>query len=60
VHRKLLLAIIILPGIVLLTIPVLIVWLLNGTHYAAHLAQPQQIIFWIGLVMTTVDLGLAI
>jgi len=45
---------------VLLIIPVLIVWLTSGTPNAAVLAQPRQIIFWLGLVVIAAGLGHAI
>ena len=57
--RKLLVAIIVLPGNVLIIIPGILLWLTNGSPFAAQLALPEHVFFWAGLVLIAIGLGLA-
>jgi protein-S-isoprenylcysteine O-methyltransferase Ste14 len=41
---------VVLPGLALLLIPVLIVWLTRGSAMASSLAGPDQAVFWLGLL----------
>lgn len=58
--RKMIAAIIVLPGNVLVTIPGIMLWLTRETRFAAQLAQPNQVPFCAGLVMITTGLALAV
>jgi protein-S-isoprenylcysteine O-methyltransferase Ste14 len=40
----------VLPGVALLLIPVLIVWLTRGSEWASSLTKPDQAQFWLGLL----------
>ena len=41
---------VVLPGMALLLIPVLIIWLTRGSQLASSLARPNQAQFWLGLL----------
>ena len=56
---KLLRAIIILPGTVVLLVPALLTWLARGTALAAAPAAPGQLRFWCGFLAAGVGLVLA-
>ena len=48
--KRLLRSFVVLPGIALLLIPVLIIWLMRGSEWASSLARPDQAQFWLGLL----------
>ena len=49
-----------LPGTVLIIIPAALLWLSRGSRYAASLAAPNEARFWLGLVLLSLGLFLAI
>ena len=48
---KLVQAIIVLPGMVLVFIPMLIVYLASGTGFAHRLSGPSEITLWLGVAV---------
>jgi protein-S-isoprenylcysteine O-methyltransferase Ste14 len=53
-------AIIVLPGNVLVIIPGIMLWLTRETRFGAQLARVNQVLFWAGLVLITTGLALAV
>jgi protein-S-isoprenylcysteine O-methyltransferase Ste14 len=49
-----------LPGTVLIIIPATLLWLSRASSYAANLAAPNETRFWLGLVLLSLGLFLAI
>ena len=53
-------SIIILPGTALVLIPALLVRLTAGTTFAAHVAGPERVVFWVGLPVGCLGLALSV
>ena len=58
--RGLLFSIIVLPGTVMVFIPLLLIRLSRGSNLAASLAHPYQPAFWLGLLAILIGVALAI
>ena len=58
--KRLLRSFVVLPGIALLLIPVLIVWLTRGADWTSSLARPDQAQFWLGLLAGLLGTWLAL
>ena len=58
--KRLLRSFVVLPGIALLLIPVLIVWLTRGVDWTSSLARPDQAQFWLGLLAGLLGTWLAL
>ena len=52
-------AIIALPGTALVFIPAAILWFSRNTRYAAQVAGPGQVVFWIALAAAMFGLGMS-
>ena len=59
-YKRWLRSFVVLPGIALLLIPVLIVWLTRGSDWASSLARLDQAQFWLGLLGGTLGAWLAL
>ncbi len=55
--RRLLTAVLILPGTVVMLVPTLIVFLSAGTAFGARPAGPGDVQLWLGLIFLGVGLG---
>lgn len=53
-------SIIILPGTVVVLVPAILVWISTDSNTVAKVADPKQIIFWLGLFAIAAGVGLAI
>ena len=53
-------ALIVLPGTVAVLIPALILWASYDTEYAAYVARPDQVVFWLALLVTGAGLALRV
>lgn len=58
--KRLLRSFVVLPGIALLLVPVLIVWLTRGSQLASSLAKPDQAQFWLGLLAGILGIWLSL
>jgi len=58
--KRLLRSFVVLPGIALLLIPVLIIWLTRGSGWTSSLAKPDQAQFWLGLLVGILGSWLAL
>jgi len=57
-HWRLLRALILLPGSVMVLLPALILRRTRGTKYAARLCRPNDPLFWLALLLGGVGVGL--
>ena len=58
--KRLLRPFVVLPGIALLLIPVLIIWLTRGSDWISSWAKPDQAQFWLGLLVGILGSWLAL
>ena len=59
-YWKLIKAILILPGIVIIFIPAVILKVSQTTRFSYALASPNQVLFWLAVLAAVTGLGLAI
>jgi protein-S-isoprenylcysteine O-methyltransferase Ste14 len=57
-NRSLLLAMIILPGTVLVLVPGVILWLSHHTRFSPSPAEPSQVFFWVAMGSGAVGLAI--
>ena len=53
-------ALIVLPGTVAVLIPAFILWGSSGTKYAAEVARPNQVVFWLASLVAGTGLALRV
>ena len=59
-NRGLVKAIIVLPGTVLVFVPIIILAVAHNTYFSHQIATPEQVLFWLALLPAGIGLGLAV
>ena len=59
-NRGLIKAIIVLPGTVLVFVPIIILAAAHNTNFSHQIATPEQLLFWLALLPAGIGLGLAV
>ena len=59
-NRGLVKAIIVLPGTVLVFVPIIILTVANNSKFLDQLAPPEQLLFWLALLPAGMGIGLAV
>ena len=59
-NRGLVKAIIVLPGTVLVFVPIIILAVAHNTNFSHKIATPEQVLFWLALLPAGIGLGLAV